>query len=256
MRFGQKRQEGRRRHPVLPGWSVSNWFFVVEVRWSICSGSVSPGMNISCWRDALACVASIAICRAYSRWPQGNVVTQRAMNEQPSLLLRSYLMLLVDVISVFDFSDRHGATQFFVDKTEEELRELHLPVYALYDFGNCSNSSSLSRSDLLETCSFTVRKGRCQPQYLMSVLCKCPPLTSTSRPSSTAQASVSSMMTATPIPEGKCAPLVWSISSLIVETVTREFVYSILTSCCYTDMRKLSCFLYVVLCMFVSVTCF
>ena len=55
-------------------------------------------------------------------------------------------------------------------------------MYALYDFGNCSQSLSLSRAELLETCGFTVQSGRCRPQYFMSVLCARLPQPTTSSP--------------------------------------------------------------------------
>ena len=94
-------------------------------------------------------------------------------------------------------SETHGATQYFVEQTEDEVGHLDLPVYALHDFGNCSKSLSLSRSEVLQTCGFTVRSLRCEPQYLMSVLCAREAILSTSRPSPTATTPSSALSAST-----------------------------------------------------------
>ena len=158
-----------------------------------------------------------------------------------------YALLVISVTCRLYFSERHGGTQYFVEQSEEELSNLNLPVYALYDFGNCSKSLSLSRAELLETCGFTVASGRCRPQYFMSVLCARPPLTTTSRPTSiaskpsastaqsaastspvTAESLATTSSVATPSPLPSSSPAASMASSLsTVPSVTTELLESL-----------------------------
>ena len=85
------------------------------------------------------------------------------------------------------FSETNGASQYFVQHTEEELKHLNVPVQALHDFEKCSESLTSNQTVVLDSCHFAMLSHRCQPQYLLAVLCAHKPTQSTSvRPSTTA----------------------------------------------------------------------
>ena len=69
------------------------------------------------------------------------------------------------------FSETEGASQYFVEQTDEELKHLNLTVQALHDFKNCSQSLSGNSTDVLKTCYFEKLGHLCQPQYIVAVMC-------------------------------------------------------------------------------------
>ena len=84
------------------------------------------------------------------------------------------------MFSCLHFSEPGGASQYFVEQTEEELKHLSLPMEALHNFEKCSESRTANRTAILQTCHYAMLSHRCQPQYLLAVLCARKPKPSTS----------------------------------------------------------------------------